>query len=146
MTAFDQIPIGNLLPQRPPFLFVDRLMHYDPVETRTEFRIREDTLFVEGGRMRTAGLVEHMAQSSAARIGYICRYILHVPVKIGYIGNVRKLKVYHHPSVGDLLETTVLFREDIFGITLTDIEIRSAGACIATASLKVALGDKEMEE
>ncbi len=145
MTDFEQIPVCNILPQRPPFLFVDRLLHYDEQVTRTSFRVPEDGIFVEGGRFQTAGLVEHMAQSSAARIGYISRYILHVPVRIGFIGSVRKLKVYRHPAPGERLETTVLLKEDIFGITMTDIEVRCGEEPIATASIKTALSDKEVE-
>ena len=146
MTAFDQIPILNILPQRPPFVFVDALLHYDPEQTRTSFRIPEDALFVEDGRLCTAGLVENMAQSAAARTGYVARYILHVPVTIGYIGDVRKLRVLRHPRVGETLETTVFVRQDIFGITLTDIEVRSAGELLACASMKTATSDKEIRE
>lgn len=145
MMDFEKIPVGNILPQLPPFLFVDRLLHYDEQVTRTAFTVPEEGLFVEDGHFRTAGLVEHMAQSSAVRIGYICRYILHVPVHIGYIGSVRKLKVYRNPAVGDRLETSVLFREDVFGITMTDIEVRCGDEVIATASIKTALSDKEVE-
>ena len=146
MTDFTQIPIGNILPQRTPFVFVDRLLHYDPQLTRTSFRIPEEGVFVQDGCFRTAGLVENMAQSSAARIGYIARYILHVPVTIGFIGSVRKLKVYRNPRYGELLETSVLLREDIFGITLTDVEVRCGGELIASASLKTALSDKTIDE
>lgn len=146
MTDFAQIPIGNILPQRPPFVFVDRLLHYDTQLTRTAFRVPEAGVFVEDGLFRTAGLVENMAQSSAARIGYIARYILHVPVTIGFIGSVRKLKVYRNPRCGELLETSVLLREDIFGITLTDVEIHSGTELIASASLKTALSDKTIDE
>lgn len=146
MTAFNQIPIEYLLPQRPPFVFVDHLEHYEEAFTRTSFRIPEQGLFVENGRFATGGLVEHMAQSSAARVGYIARYILHIPVTIGYIGSVRKLKVYRHPVPGEVLETTVFFRENIFDITLTDIEVRCQGELIATASMKTAGSDKEIAE
>lgn len=146
MTDFTRIPILSILPQRPPFVFVDKLLHYDEVETRTSFRIPADGLFVEDGRFRTAGLIEHMAQSAAARTGYVARYVLHIPVTIGYIGNVKKLKVFRHPEVGETLETSVIVRQDIFGITLTDIEVRSGGETVASASMKTATSDKEIEE
>jgi 3-hydroxymyristoyl/3-hydroxydecanoyl-(acyl carrier protein) dehydratase len=146
MIPFEQIPIEYLLPQRPPFVFVDRLLHYEEESTRTSFLIPEQGIFVENGHFTTAGLVEHMAQSSAARVGYIARYILHIPVTIGYIGSVRKLKVYRHPVPGEVLETTVYFRENIFGITLTDVEVRCQDELIATASVKTAGSDKEIDE
>lgn len=143
MTAFEQIPVLEILPQRPPFVFVDKMLHYDEVLTKTEYRIPDDALFVEDGYFRTAGLIEHMAQSAAVRTGYVARYVLHVPVTIGYIGSVRRLKVLRRPRVGETLETSVFLREDIFGITLTDIEVRSGGQLLATASLKTAISDKE---
>ena len=146
MISFDRIPIEYLPPQRPPFVFVDHLLHYEEAYTRTSFRIPEKGLFVENGRFATGGLVEHMAQSSAARVGYIARYILHIPVTIGFIGSVRKLKVYRHPLCGELLETTVFFRENVFGITLTDMEVRCQGELIATASIKTSGSDREIDE
>ena len=146
MTDFEQIPIAFLLPQRAPFLFVDRLVHYEEEVTRTRFRVPAEGVFVEDGHFVTAGLVEHMAQSSAARVGYIARYILHVPVTIGYIGSVRKLKVFRHPAAGERLDTSVFFRQDVFGITLTDVEVRCGDEVIATAAIKTALTDKQIEE
>ena len=146
MTDFDQIPILNILPQRPPFVFMDKLLHYDEELTRTSFRIPQDALFVENGVFRTAGLVEHMAQSAAARTGYVARYVLHIPVTVGYIGSVRKLRILRHPAVGETLETSVYVRQDIFGITLTDIEVRSGDQLLATASMKTATTDKEIAE
>ena len=146
MTEFNKIPIDYLLPQRPPFLFVDHLEHYEEEETRTSFVVPGQGMLVENGILTTAGLVEHMAQSSAARIGYISRYILHVPVTIGYIGSVRKLKVFRHPVAGERLDTTVFYRQSIFGITLTDIEVRCNGEPVATAAIKTALSDKQIEE
>lgn len=146
MTAFEQIPIENVIPQRPPFVFVDKLLHYDEQVTRTCYTVPEAGIFVENGRFQTAGLVEHMAQSSAARVGYIARYIQHVPVSIGFIGNVRKLKIYRHPAAGERLETEVVLLQDFFGITLTSVEVCSGGETVATALLKTALSDKTMTE
>ncbi|MCR5709199.1 MAG: pseudouridylate synthase [Bacteroidales bacterium] len=146
MTALDQIPIEYLLPQRRPFVFVDHLLHYGEDYTSTSFRIPEQGVFVENGRFATGGLVEHMAQSSAARAGYVARYILHIPVTIGYIGSVRKLKVHRHPVSGEVLETKVFFRESIFGISLTDVEVRCKEELIASASIKTSDSDKEIAE
>lgn len=146
MSDLEKIPILDLLPQRPPFVFVDRLTYHDETLSRTEFRVPEHGLFVEEGRLRTAGIVEHMAQSCAARIGYISCYVRHVPVTVGYIGSVRALRVLRHPAVGETLRTCVTLREEIFGITLTDIEVRAGAETIATAVMKTASTDKRIEE
>ena len=145
MNPFHEISIGGILPQREPFVFVDRLEHYDDVETVTSFTVREGHLLVADGYLTAPGVLENMAQSSAARIGYMCKFILHVPVRVGYIGAIRKFRVHRLPAVGETLTTTIIFREDVFGITLTDAVVRVGTEIIAEASLKTALGEKEAE-
>ena len=145
MSPFDQIAIGEILPQREPFLFVDRLVSYDDRETVTSFTVPAEHLLVEEGHLTASGILENMAQSSAARIGYLCKYVLHVPVRIGYIGAIRNFRVQRLPAVGETLTTTILFREDVFGITLADAVVRVGEEIIAEASLKTALGEKEAE-
>ena len=145
MSPFDEIPIGSILPQREPFAFVDRLVRYDDRETVTSFTVPAEHLLVEDGCLTASGILENMAQSSAARIGYLCRFILHVPVRIGYIGAIRHFRVHRLPAVGETLETTVVLREDVFGISLTDVTVRVGEEILAEAQLKTALGEKEAE-
>ena len=145
MNPFHRIAVGEILPQREPFVFVDRLEHYDDKETRTSFTVREGQLLVEDGHLTAPGILENMAQSSAARIGYLCKYVLHVPVRIGYIGAIRKFRVNRLPAVGETLTTAVFLREDVFGITLADVVVRVGEEIIAEAALKTALGEKEVE-
>ena len=145
MSPFDEIAAREILPQREPFVFVDRLVHYDERETVTVFTVPATHLLVADGRLTAPGILENMAQSSAARIGYLCKFILHVPVRVGYIGAIRKFRVHRLPAVGETLTTTIIFREDVFGITLTDAVVRVGSEIIAEASLKTALGEKEAE-
>lgn len=145
MSPFDEIDIRGILPQRPPFDFVDRLVRYDDAETVTAFTVPAEHLLVEDGHLTAPGILENMAQSSAARIGYLCKYILHVPVRIGYIGAIRKFRVNRLPAAGETVQTTVVLREDVFGISLTDVTVRVGEEVIAEASLKTALGEKEAE-
>jgi predicted hotdog family 3-hydroxylacyl-ACP dehydratase len=143
MSPFDEIAIGGILPQREPFVFVDRLERYDDREAVTSFTVPAEHLLVEDGYLTASGILENMAQSSAARIGYQCKYILHVPVRIGFIGAIRKFRVHRLPAVGETLTTTILLREDVFGISLADAVVRVGEEIIAEASLKTALGEKE---
>ena len=145
MSPFNDIDIKEILPQREPFLFVDRLVHYDERETVTAFMVPAEHLLVSDGYLTAPGILENMAQSSAARIGYLCKYILHVPVRIGYIGAIRKFRVNRLPAAGETVETTVVLREDVFGISLADVTVRVGEEVIAEAALKTALGEKEAE-
>jgi len=134
----EEIAMSELLPQRPPFQMVHRLTKFEEPVTETEFSVTEDCLFVENGEMLAAGLIENMAQSSAARIGYISKFILHCPVKIGFIGSVKGCKIHRCPKVGETLRTVVTLVQEIFGISLVNVDVYVGEEKIVEASMKTA--------
>ena len=69
------IDVHELLPQQEPFVMVGCLTHVDEVRTISETLIRPDNLFVEDGRFSASGLVENIAQTCAARIGFVNKYV-----------------------------------------------------------------------
>lgn len=140
---FLQIPIEGILPQRKPFIMVGQLLHYDEVVTATRFVIQEDNLFCKNGEFVASGLVENIAQTCAARIGYINKYILHKDVNIGFIGAVRNLEIHRLPRVGEMIETSIEVLSSQFGLTLAHGEIRLAdGTIVAEGEMKIALSEK----
>ncbi|MDR0844063.1 MAG: pseudouridylate synthase [Tannerella sp.] len=143
METMKQMSIFELLPQRPPFIMVDKLTYYDPVVAKTVFTLREDNLFCTNGRMEEAGLVEVIAQTCAARMGYKEKTDVQRDgvVKIGYIGMIKKMSIYETPLVGEQLETTVLFVEEIFATSLVDSKIEVGDKLIATCEMKIFLTD-----
>ena len=128
----------DILPQRPPFILIDRLTHYDETVTTTQFLVRQNHLFVSEDCLLPAGLVENMAQTCAARLGYY-NLISGLPVKIGFIGAVSNLHILRVPVVGECLDTTIRVKEEVFGMTLVDAETRVGEEVIATAELKIAI-------
>ena len=64
------INVLHLLPQRPPFIMVDKLTYCDPKHAKTVFLVRADNIFCHDGVMEEAGLVENIAQTCAARTGF----------------------------------------------------------------------------
>ena len=133
-----EIDILDLLPQRPPFILVDHLVDFTPEGVTTEFEVRSDGIFTENGCLIATGLIENIAQTCATRIGYI-NYISHCPVGIGYIGAIRDLTIFRTPHVGELLTTTIRVKEEIFGMTLVDAEVRSGEELLAQSEMKIAL-------
>lgn len=136
-----KIDVKEVLPQRPPFLLVGKMLSYDEGNMVTQYCVTGNEPLYEDGSLRAEGLVENMAQSCAARVGYISKYILHQPLKIGYIGSVKGFKCFARPVAGDVLETTVNLVSEFAGITLCDVTIRRGDEVIATTSMKTALRD-----
>ena len=114
MTDFRSIPIGSILPQQPPFRFVDHLELYSEEVTEVSFTVREDVMLLEDGCLSAAGVLEHMAQASAARVGYVTVYILHKPVSIGFIGQIKHFVLNRLPRRGEELHTKVFLKQEIF--------------------------------
>lgn len=118
---------------------VDRLVHFDKVFTKTEFEIRPDNLFVEDGKFLEAGLVENIAQTCAARLGYINSVILNDRVRLGYIGAMKALSIYTLPSVHSTLETTIEVVNEVFNITLVNATTLCNGEVLVTCEMKISV-------
>ncbi len=132
-----EIDIHGILPQVEPFVMVGRLVHYDEVVTRTETVVEEGNLFVEDGCFSASGLIENIAQTCAARIGYINKYILKRGVEIGYIGAIRGLNIERLPLVGERICTEIEVVEDVFGMTLVNACVVCGEETVARAEMKV---------
>lgn len=143
---FIDCDIREVLPQRPPMLMVDRISSFEMDDVFTRLAVREDCIFVEDGVLLTAGIVENMAQSSAARIGYINKFILHKPVEIGFIGAVRNLKVFRNPHSGEELVTEIVKIEEVFGITMVRATVSVGDEIVAEATLKTALAGQHVSQ
>ncbi len=136
---FTDIDIRTIIPQQPPFVMIDRLVHFDPVFTKTEFRIRPDSLFVEEGKMVEAGLLENIAQTCAARLGYINTILLNGPVRLGFIGAMKSLSVNGLPATGSVLETTIEVVNEVFNITLVNATTLCNGEVLVTCEMKISV-------
>ncbi len=62
-----------LIPQRPPFVMVDTLVTAGENNARTKLKIRSDNIFVKENQLTEPALIENIAQTAAARMGYICK-------------------------------------------------------------------------
>ncbi|MBQ9584429.1 MAG: pseudouridylate synthase [Muribaculaceae bacterium] len=141
---FEKIDTRELLPQQPPFVMVDKLMHFDETVTTTTFEVRADNIFVDDGTLNACALAENIAQTCATRLGFVNKYILKRAIQLGFIGSIRNMQVMRTPSVGEKLTTTITVREQIMGLTLVDATILVGEETIVTAEMKIALSDQEM--
>lgn len=133
------IDIHTVLPQQEPFVMVGTLTRFGMTSSTTETLIREPNVFVDGGAFSPCGMMENIAQTCAARIGFYNKYILHNEVQIGYIGAIRDYVVSGAAKAGSVITTTVDVDEEIFGMTLAHATVTCEGRTIATAQIKLAV-------
>lgn len=141
MTRLADIDITELLPQRRPFILVDRLLCFDGRRVQTSFEVREESLFCNGNCLSEPGLIENIAQTCAARVGYINRYISSDSLKLGLVGAIRNLEIFRLPQVGEVVVTQVCVREEIFGMTLVDALVSVGDEPIARGEMKISITD-----
>lgn len=132
------IDIHTLLPQQEPFVMVGKLTYFERTRIRTELLIPEGNIFVNDGRFSAAGIIENMAQTCAARLGYINKYILLKGIQLGFIGALRDMEVVDLPKVGETIETEVVIREEVFGMLLADATVKCGERLIAKTEMKIA--------
>lgn len=139
MSQFEQINIKELLPQRDPFIMVGQLLYFDMEKTLVKTIITENNLFVDNGFFTQEGLIENIAQTCAARIGYINKYILKKAIQIGFIGAIKNLKIFRLPEIGETIVTKINVVEEIFGMILVNAVIKSGEETITEAEMKIAI-------
>ncbi len=145
MKAIEDITLKELIPQRPPFVMIDKLVSCDMVVTVTELEVREDNIFVADGRLTAEGLMENIAQTCAARMGYI-NLIRGEKVKIGVIGAVNSYDIFQTPQVGKRIVTTIEVIEEMFQITLVKAVVKCGEKVMAEANMKIAIMDIESQD
>ncbi len=130
--------IQNLIPQKPPFMMVDKLTYYSKDTIISGLNITIDNLFVQNGIMAASGIIENMAQTVALHTGY--HYFLKKEAPpVGYIGAIKKVEIISLPKLGEELITTVTILHDIMGVTLVNAVINCNDIEIANSEMKTVL-------
>ena len=115
------------------------LTQIDEVKCMTETLVKAENIFVDNGSFSASGLIENIAQTCAARIGFVNKYILQKGIQIGFIGAIRSLEVLSLPKVGQTITTVVEVVEEVFGMTLAHATVTCDGMVLVTTDIKIAL-------
>ncbi len=128
--------IFRLIPQRNPFVMVDEFETTGESTAQTALYVRTDNFFIlPDGTLAETGLIEHIAQSSAALAGYQQKDSY--KPRIGLIGEVKHFECLRRPKTGHLISTSITFGFSIGNVTLVEGRCCIDGEEIAHAKLKI---------
>ena len=99
--------IETVIPQRMPFVMISELIHSDDSTSTSTFEVKSDNIFLKDRHLQEPALVENIAQTAAARAGYMASQEQR-PVAIGYIAAIQNLEVLE----ADLDEWLKHYNED----------------------------------
>ena len=133
-----QSEVFPFIPQRPPFVMIDKVVSADETTSVTSFAIRQDHLFVEDGVFTEPGLIENMAQTAAAGTGYKAQQD-NRPAPVGYIGAIKGLQVKELPGVGETITTKITFQHQVMNAHIVQGVVSIGDREIASCELKIFL-------
>lgn len=136
--VFDKDFVENLLPQKFPFVMVDKMYDYTETSLVSGFTIQDHSIFFQDGKFAESGLIEHMAQSVALHTGYQF-FLKNEPAPIGYIGSIKDVEIRKLPKLNDEIQTTVTILQEFAGITLVEVVTKLNGVEIANGQMKTVL-------
>ena len=138
LPILDRDFVGNLIPQKFPFVMVDKVLAFGENFITSGFTVEETNIFTENLIFQEAGLIEHMAQSVALYTGYQF-YLKQEAAPTGYIGSIKSIEIFRLPKVNDNLVTKVNVLQEFAGITLVDISVLLNEVEIARGQMKTVL-------
>jgi 3-hydroxymyristoyl/3-hydroxydecanoyl-(acyl carrier protein) dehydratase len=126
----------DLIPQRMPFVFVDKLTYIDDKTSHGVFRIPAENIFVKSGFYSASGMVESLAQTAAAGTGYLCMKN-HKKVPVGYIGAVQKLEVMDWPPSNSEISMEITLITNILHVSLVSGIVKCNDKIMASCEMKI---------
>lgn len=132
--------IKKLLNQRDPILMVETLYSVNDNWAQTGLTVKENNFFNRDGHLTEPGLIEHIAQSASAFVGYKALQSKCTSAPIGYIGEIKNFKLIGElPLIGNEIITTITIQSEVMNITLFVAESKINNETIATCQMKLSV-------
>lgn len=128
----------DLIPHRSPIIMLDALVFSEDSLFKSVFKLRKDNIFLSDGHILEAGLLENIAQTAAAGVGFQYR-LRDQEIPTGFIGAVQKLTISSLPGEGALLETTVEVKHKVMNFSVIRGQVHVTGDLAAECEMKLFL-------
>jgi predicted hotdog family 3-hydroxylacyl-ACP dehydratase len=138
ISLLEKEAVENLLPQKFPFVMVDKMYSFTENTLVSGLKIQNDNIFFDNDIFLEAGLIEHMAQSVALHTGYEF-FLRNEKAPTGYIGSIKEIEIKKLPKINDTIQSTVTIIQEFAGITLVDIVTTLNNEEIANGQMKTVI-------
>ncbi len=130
------IEVHEFIPQRPPVVMIDKLIFSDVEKVISGFTVLIDCIFCEDGELSASGMVENIAQTAAAGVGYVCK-MENKLVPIGFIASIKDLKIHSLPPIGTEIITEINITNQIMDITIVKGTITLNNKLLAECEMRI---------
>ena len=133
--------ITNFIPQRKPIVMIDSVICCEEMNIETTFEIQNNNIFLIKNKLSESGLLENIAQSAAAKVGYEC-HEQNIPVPLGFIGAISKIKVFKLPLVGQIIHTYIDILREVFDVTIVRGLVKLEGEILIECEMKIIIASE----
>ncbi len=136
--------IQKLIPQKHPFVMIDKLLYYSDEKVVSGFKIPKENPLVNATHFTEGGLIENMAQSIALHRGYrgYRNKGKDEKPKTGFLGSIKYAEISSLPKIGDEIITTVDIIAEVMNVSLVKIEVTNIqGELLASSEMKTIIVD-----
>lgn len=110
-------------------------------------RIVEDNVFMEGGLFSESGMIEAIAQTAAARTGYLARQTGNGKKEdppIGVIGSVKDFELFFRPELGDEVIVEIRVMHEVMNASVIEGRVTVNDRMACKAELKIFITGKNL--
>jgi predicted hotdog family 3-hydroxylacyl-ACP dehydratase len=130
--------LAKLLPQQAPFVMISQLLTADAQRTVSRFQVDASSVLFNEGVFSAAGLIENIAQTAAAGVGYHYQQQQQA-APVGYIAAIRNLKIGRLPIAGTELTTEVEVKNQVLDFTIVQGSVRVGDELVAECEMRIFL-------
>lgn len=135
--------IESFIPQRDPFIAIHEIHQVTDELATTQFIVLAESIFVIDGVLGEPGLIENIAQTAAAQMGYVCK-TKRMPVPIGYIASIKNLKIIGLPPIGSVLTTSIHITNRVMNVILVDGRIKTGDKNICECEMRIFVAQDDL--
>ena len=128
--------ITEYIPQRPPMVMIDELIQANDASGSTSFTILPENIFADGDAFSEPGMLENIAQTAAAMVGYQCK-INKTPVPLGFIAAVKNWKLLGIPRVNSSIETTIKVVNSVMDVSIVEGTITQGNQLLCSCEMRI---------
>ena len=129
------VPVENLIPHRAPMRLINALTHCDDTCARAVARFDADHFAVSQGLVTEAALVECIAQTVAAALGFAAKG--EGKPSVGMLTAVTDFEIQMRPAAGQTLEIEIHEVKRLRSMRMINGRITSGGRLVAQGDLMV---------
>jgi len=128
----------ELIPQRHPVVMIDKFIYGDETTSISGLTVQSTCVFCEDGHLSESGLVENIAQTAAAGVGYNCKKE-DKKVPIGFIAAIKNLEVSKLAPVGKEIRTEVTIINKVLDVTIVSGKVMLNNEEIVKCEMRIFL-------